>query len=113
MSGAPAAAEPAGSSIERYVYYRVREADVAAARAAVFALQAALRHDDPSLEARVLRRPEAREGLQTWMEVYARCGGVSPAQGEAIERCAEAALAGLIAGPRHVETFASLHDAAG
>lgn len=105
MAAAPPAALP---SIERYVYYRVRAAHAVAAFVAVTSLHAQLRREDPALALRLLRRPEAPDGVQTWMEVHARPGGVTDAQGDTIERRAAVALAGLLDGPRHVERFMPL-----
>jgi hypothetical protein len=78
-----------------YVYYRVREADAAAALAAFRAARGA------SLEPRLMRRPEGPQGLQTWMEVY------DGAPEDAEPRIA-AALAAWISGERHLEHFVPL-----
>lgn len=92
---------------ELFVYYRVAAAQARPARAEVGRLQAGLRERHPGLQARLLQREAAPEGLQTWMELYAwpgRAGGVTPGLQAEIERAAEA-LAPLIAGPRHDEAF--------
>ena len=90
---------------ERYVYYRVSEEHLAAARAAVLAMQAALRERYPHLQARVLRRPQTSDSCQTWMETYA-CEplGVTDEMGAAIEASASWG-ASFIRGARHVEEF--------
>ncbi|QOY92458.1 DUF4936 family protein [Massilia sp. UMI-21] len=87
--------------IDLYVYYKVRDGDAAHLAARVRAMQAQLR-----LPAQLKRRPEAREGLQTWMEVY-------PSVPDGFERLVEqaaleAGLAEHIAGPRRSEVFTDL-----
>ena len=95
---------------ELYVYYRVPEAAAAAAQRDIEALQAELRRVHAGLDARLLRRPDASNGLQTWMEIYARPThprGVDEALQAAIEARAEAHRRHL-EGPRHVEVFIDL-----
>lgn len=85
-----------------YIYYQVREADSAALHGAVTAMQAGLAGAcgaAPQLK----RRPQARDGLHTWMEIY-------PAVPDGFEAALAAAVlqSGLpqwIAGPRHTEVF--------
>jgi len=92
---------------ELFVYYRVRDADVAAARQAVQAMQDGLRAAHSGLEARLLVRAGEGEASQTWMETYALPGareGIGPGLEERIEAQA-ATWAQLVAGPRHVEAF--------
>ena len=95
--------------IDLYVYYKVRESDAAALAPRVRALQ-----DDVAVRfgvaGRLKRRPEARDGVQTWMEVY---DGVDAAFAAAFasslaDAAAAAHLDDLLAGPRHVETFTDL-----
>jgi len=95
---------------ELYVYYRLPQAAAAAAHAQVLAVHARLRAERPGLHTRLLARPERPEGRCTWMEVFARPGGLDAAD--------EAAIAALTAdlpaqreGGRHVEAFDAL-DAA-
>ena len=95
---------------ELFVYYRVAAASAHGARAAVEALQAALRAAHPGLEARLLRRRDdgPAGGVETWMETYARPGspeGVDTALQRAIEDRAAAVLAAWVDGARHVEAF--------
>ena len=91
--------------IDLYVYYKVREQDAAALAPRVRALQAALAHAHgvaPQLKC----RPEMRDGLQTWMEVYP---ATNDAFGAALDAAArQAGLDGLIAGPRRTEVFMDL-----
>ena len=87
--------------IDLYVYYKVRDGDAASLAPRVRAMQAGL-----GSSAQLKRRPEAREGLQTWMEVY-------PSAPEAFEAIVEqaardAGLAEFIQGPRRSEVFTDL-----
>jgi hypothetical protein len=81
-------------SLRRYVYYRVREADLAAVSAALRALQG---------DVELLRRPGASDGLVTLMEVHR-------ADDAAVEARCAAAVAPWLQGVRHVEVFAPLED---
>jgi len=88
-----------------YVYYKVREENAARLLAVVRAMQAGL----PALPAgtpQLKRRPQAQDGLQTWMEVYP---GVDDAYQAALHEAERhAGLAGLIDGARHTEVFTDL-----
>jgi hypothetical protein len=95
---------------ELFVYYRVATARAEVARVQVQRFQSALQTSHVGLQARLLRRPGEVDGVQTWMETYARpthAGGVSQAVQDDIERTA-AALALPIDGPRHCEVFEPL-----
>lgn len=95
---------PAGQ--ELFIYYRVAPAHADALTAAVRGMQAALCTERPGLRARLLRRPDVRDGLQTWMEVYALPSGDDvDTAALAIERAAGRALGAWLTGPRHVERF--------
>ncbi|MCE9659607.1 MAG: DUF4936 family protein [Burkholderiales bacterium] len=101
---------------ELFVYYRIRPADVAAARAAVLAMQDALRRAHPGLAARLLTRVGEGDGdgngSQTWMETYslsAKRPGVAADLEAEIEKAATS-WAALVAGPRHVEAFVVAGD---
>ncbi len=90
---------------ELFIYYRVRDADVAGARGAVEAMQKALRSFRPELRARLLIRGE--DGHQTWMETYSTSAeslGIDAAFEALIEAHAKD-LAPFIDGTRHVEAF--------
>ena len=87
--------------IDLYVYYKVRELDAAALAPRVRALQAGV-----GVPAQLKRRPEARDGLQTWMEVYPGVDDAFPARLAAA--ALSAGLEGLIDGPRRVEIFTDL-----
>jgi hypothetical protein len=88
--------------LDLYIYYQVKDADAAPLQVALAAMQAALaqRH---AVTCQLKRRPEARDGLQTWMEVYT----ATPAGFEQVldAAVAQARLADWIAGPRHTEIF--------
>ena len=102
MSIAPAAR----AGHELFIYYRALPEHAAALTEAAHRMQGALCVAQPGLAARLLYRPEPRDGLQTWMEVY-----VLPAEADAmqtaaaIEHAANAALAPWLASARHVEHF--------
>lgn len=82
--------------VERFVYYRIHESDVAAA---LEAFRAAV----PAGSVRLMRRLDAGAGaLQTWMEVH------PPVTGAQTEPALAAALAAFIQGPRHLEQFVPL-----
>ena len=87
--------------IDLYVYYKVRDGDAASLAPRVRAMQAQL-----GSPAQLKRRPEAREGLQTWMEVYP---AVPEGFDAALERAAvDAGLQQFIQGPRRSEIFTDL-----
>ncbi|MFC0251898.1 DUF4936 family protein [Massilia consociata] len=89
--------------IDLYVYYKVREEDAARLAPRVHAMQARLAAAGSAAAAQLKRRPEARDGLQTWMEVYP---AASEGFGEVLEAAArEAGLAEFIQGPRRSEVF--------
>ena len=97
---------------ELYVYYHVRSSAATNALAAVQRLQRDLRARHPGLIARLLRRPDAADGVQTWMETYAldparAAHGIDAALQADIEAHA-GALQPLLGGPRHVEVFIAL-----
>ncbi|UVW27096.1 DUF4936 family protein [Massilia sp. H6] len=90
--------------IDLYVYYKVRTEDGAALAARVRAMQAQLAHGGTAAQLKC--RPDARDGLQTWMEVY-------PGAADGFDSVVSAAAcaAGLDAytqGPRRSEIFMDL-----
>jgi hypothetical protein len=87
--------------IDLYVYYKVREGDAAALAPRVRALQ-----EGVGVPAQLKRRPDVRDGLQTWMEVYAAVDDGFPARLEDAAR--SAGVGSLIAGPRRAEIFTDL-----
>jgi hypothetical protein len=94
-----------GPEQELFVYYRAAPNDGDALGAAVRRMQAALTRQHRGLSARLLRRPEARDGLVTWMEAYAWPAGDDPGPVTDAVSAAAAPLAAWIVGPRHVEHF--------
>ena len=83
-----------------YIYYKVPAHQAASLWPRVQALQAelAVRH---GIHAQLRRRPEARDGLQTWMEIY-------PDAPDGIEALIDGAFAAssiVIDSPRHTEVF--------
>ncbi|MYN45742.1 DUF4936 family protein [Pseudoduganella sp. FT93W] len=91
--------------MDLYIYYRVAEAQAAALLPQVQVMQAALgtRH---GVQCALKRRPDAKEGLQTWMEVY---GGCAPAfEAELAQAVLAAGLAAHIDGARHTEVFVDI-----
>lgn len=94
---------------ELFIYYRLDVADAPAAQAAVTVFQTGLRARHPWLKARLLRRPNATDGQETWMETYAadpalNSTGITPTIAAQIEQAA-AALAPWLRGVRHTEVF--------
>lgn len=88
-----------------YVYYQVRDEDAAAMAARVRMMQAAL-FADGGIAGQLKRRPQASDGVQTWMEIYADTRpGFDAALAAAVQR---AALAELTVGIRHTEIFTDL-----
>ena len=91
--------------IDLYVYYKVRELDAAALAPRVRALQDELagRH---GVRGQIKRRPGARDGLQTWLEVYPAVD--AGFEELLVDAAARAGLDQLLAGPRHAEIFIDL-----
>jgi hypothetical protein len=88
-----------------YIYYQVQEADAGRLLPLVAAMQAMLAARY-SLAPQLKRRPQAKDGLQTWMEVYpATPVGFEAALEQAV---VEAGLLALLASPRHLEVFTDL-----
>lgn len=87
-----------------FIYYRIALTDAPAALAVARAVQQGLRERHPGLVAGLWRRPETKDGMQTWMETYTHADGVDEALAHHIETAAQA-LAPWRQGPRHVEVF--------
>jgi hypothetical protein len=91
--------------IDLYVYYKVSALDADALAPRIRALQAALAAGH-GVTSQLKRRPDDKDGMQTWMEVYP---GVPEAFAGELEAAAHAAgIDGLIAGPRRAEVFVDL-----
>lgn len=95
-------AAPGGRGL--FIYYRVAQNDTAAALQAAQAVQCELRARHPGLKAELWRRPETKDGMHTWMEIYTHADGIDAALEQRIEAAAEA-VSPWIQGPRHVEVF--------
>ena len=92
-------------TVDLYVYYQVRNEDAAALAPQVRAMQAQL-FAQYRVAGQLKRRPETRDGLQTWMEIYpATQGGFDDALTRAV---LDDALLALIVGKRHTEIFTEL-----
>lgn len=89
---------------ELFIYYRATQENASVLHAQVSRMQTELRVRHPGLQARLLRRPEAADGLHTWMETYSSPDGIDDALQASIEDAA-LSLAPWIEGPRHTERF--------
>ena len=88
-----------------YVYYKVRDEQAGCLAPLVRAMQArlALSH---GVAGQLKRRPEAKDGMQTWMEIYL---ATDPAFAAALSFAAnEAGLAAHTHGERRTEIFTDL-----
>jgi hypothetical protein len=95
--------------LDLYIYYRVHAENAAALRQAVVAMQQALAREH-GVDATLKRRPEEKDGRQTWMEVYlAVPDGFDAILAQAAER---AGLSALIDGARHTEVFVDISSCA-
>ena len=88
------------------VYYKLPADAHAAWAPQVRTLQAALAARTPGLVCELLRRPQASDGVQTWMETY-RADVEGPAQG-LVDTIDAAARAAGLPQPRHTEVFVPL-----
>ncbi|MDC8756970.1 DUF4936 family protein [Janthinobacterium fluminis] len=88
-----------------YIYYQVREENAAALRDIITALQTRLGAQH-GVAAQLKRRPESKDGLQTWMEIYTATTAGFGASLDAAVRAA--GVAELTAGARHSEVFTDL-----
>lgn len=85
-----------------YIYYRVREANAAELAPKVRAMQQQLA-TKLGIVGKLKRRPQAPDGVQTWMEVYlATSTGFEAVLAAAVH---DAGLGVLIDGKRHTEVF--------
>ncbi len=88
-----------------YLYYTIRESDVAIARPRVKAVFQAL-FDAYGVSAALKRRQQSSNGLQTWMEIYFN---VPSGFDRVIEQVAtEQGVADLAQAGRHIEYFEDL-----
>ncbi len=94
---------------ELFIYYRSKEEYAPTVLARVQAFQAHLRREHPALQTRLLRRPEVKGGVITWMETYAIDPMTSGARldmrlQQRIDAHAQS-LDSLIEGERNTEVF--------
>ena len=90
------------SKQDLYIYYRVAEANSHTLAAKVLAMQQQLA-TSAGVAGQLKRRPQASDGVQTWMEVYPGTDhGFDAALADAVR---DAQLAKLIEGERHIEVF--------
>jgi hypothetical protein len=95
--------------MDLYIYYRVRRDNATALQSRVEAMQRCLR-EDYGIVTGLKRRPEEKEGRQTWMEVYL---AVPDGFEAALERVVERErLADLIDGRRNTEYFVDVTSCA-
>lgn len=91
--------------IDLYIYYQVEDANAAPLQAQVAAMQRALLASH-GVAGQLKRRPDAKDGVQTWMEVYPRVPADFPAIVDAAAR--HAGLLALSDSARHAEIFMDL-----
>lgn len=95
--------------MDLYIYYRVRGDNAAALHARLDTMQQRL-SDQYDIVTGLKRRPEEKEGRQTWMEIYQAV----PADFEAAleQAVAREGLAVLIDGQRNTEYFVDVSPCA-
>lgn len=95
--------------MDLYIYYRVPVNNAEALRDRVLGMQGSI-VQEYGIVCELKRRPEEKDGGQTWMEIYhAVPAGFEATLGRAI---AHAGLAALIDGPRHTEIFVDVSTCA-
>ncbi len=91
--------------VDLYIYYQVREHDAAVLAPRLLSMQARLGAAH-QVGVALKRRPETRDGLQTWMEIYtATNDGFGAALDAALQ---DAGVSAMIVGTRHPEVFMDL-----
>jgi len=91
--------------MDLYIYYRVRSSEARALLERATAMQRRLAADH-GIAGALKRRPEEKDGRQTWMEIYEKVPpGFEAALAEAVQRDG---LVELIDGQRHTEHFVDL-----
>lgn len=91
--------------VDLYVYYKVRSEDAGKLAPLVHAMGRRLAQD-AGVRVALKRRPEDKDGLQTWMEVYP---GVTDGFDSVLAQAVlDAGIDGLLAGPRRLEIFTDL-----
>ena len=92
-----------------YIYYKVSDQNADALELRLRIMQAEL-GAVTGVYGEIKRRPGSRDGLQTWMEIYAGTGDGFDTALSAAER--DAALSELIEGERRTEVFMDLSPCA-
>ena len=92
-----------------YIYYKVSERHADALELRLRMMQAEL-GALTGVYGEIKRRPDSRDGLQTWMEIYLGTGDGFDAALSAAE--SDASLSELIDGDRRVEVFMDLSPCA-
>ena len=96
-------------SADLFIYYRVPAVHTVTMQKKVAAMQAALQKHWPVATA-LKRRPELKEGCETWMEIYSQIPDDFPV---ALESAVQnAGLLTLTEGGRHIETFIDISTCA-
>ncbi|WP_151634809.1 DUF4936 family protein [Noviherbaspirillum aerium] len=96
-------------STDLFIYYRVRDEDAAALLPRVMALQQSLKQEC-GIVTGLKRRPETRDGRQTWMEIYLSVPTGFEARLE--QALSDQGLSSLIDGARHTEHFVDISTCA-
>jgi hypothetical protein len=96
-------------STDLFIYYRVPVAHAAKMQKKVMAMQEAL-HEQWPVAAALKRRPELKDGCETWMEIYGQIPEDFSAALESAVRDAD--LLTLTEGGRHIETFIDISTCA-
>lgn len=88
--------------VDLYIYYQVRAENARSLESRVRAMQDRLA-ETHGIVGQLKRRPEPKDGLQTWMEIYPATGPGFPDVLDAAVR--DAGFAQLSEGDRHTEIF--------
>lgn len=92
-------------SRDLFIYYRVPVAHTVTMQEKVVHMQAALREQWPVTTA-LKRRPELKDGCETWMEIYTQVPEDFPSALEVA--VVQAQILALTEGHRHVEIFVDI-----
>ncbi len=92
-----------------YIYYQVPDVHAQSLAPRILAMQARLA-ELHAVSGQLKRRPDSKDGMQTWMEIYpATHPGFDAALAFAVQ---DAAVSDLIHGPRHTEVFSDISTCA-
>ena len=90
-----------------YVYYKVPALERTATRNALDQYREKITKDIPRLELALMKRPELKDGVETWMEIYTHPDGITDTIVAAINDCLNL-FPKLSRWPRATERFVSL-----